>query len=326
MAEQEMPSIEESIEQEVNFTRIFDAPRTLVFAAWTDPKHLARWWGPHHFTNPVCELDARPGGAIRIHMRAPDGTIYPMTGTFQEVVEPERLVYLSAALDAEGNPLFEVLTTVTFTELEGRTTQIFTARVLTSTTAAAPFIKGMEAGWTQSLERLENHLAEARKAGGENEEKHASAEDTADREIVITRLLNAPRDLVFTAWIDPNHVAQWWGPNGFTTTTHEMDVRPGGTWRFIMHGPNGVDYPNRIDYEEVVRPERLVYTHGTGAENDPGQFHVTVTFAEQEGGTALTMRSLFASAAARNKVVTEFKAIEGGNQTLDRLQKYVAAM
>ena len=148
-------------ERELVLTRVFDAPRELVFKAWTDPKQVAQWWGPHGFTNPVCDLDVRPGGAIRIHMRGPDGTVYPMTGVYNEVVEPGRLVFTSAALDADGNPMFEVLTTVTFAEQGGKTKQIMRARVIKSTAEAAPYIKGMEAGWTQSLERLAKSLAKA---------------------------------------------------------------------------------------------------------------------------------------------------------------------
>jgi uncharacterized protein YndB with AHSA1/START domain len=83
------------------------------------------------------------------------------------------------------------------------------------------------------------------------------AEATTDREIVTTRVFDAPREMVFDAWTDPKHIGQWWGPIGFTTTTHEMDVRPGGVWRFTMHGPDGRDYKNRIVYTEIVRPERL---------------------------------------------------------------------
>jgi len=146
-------------EQELVLTRVFDAPRKLVFKAWTDPKCVAEWWGPHGFTNPVCELDPRPGGAIRIHMRGPDGTVYPMTGRYQEIVEPERLVFTSAALDAKGSPMFEVLTTVTFAEQGGKTKQILRARVIKSTAQAAPYLAGMEQGWAQSLERLNSYLA-----------------------------------------------------------------------------------------------------------------------------------------------------------------------
>jgi uncharacterized protein YndB with AHSA1/START domain len=146
-------------EQELVLTRVFDAPRELVFKVWTDPKHVARWWGPHRFTNPVCELDLRPGGAILIHMRGPDGTVYPMTGVYQEIVRPERLVFTSAALDASGNPMFEILTTVTFDEENGKTKQILRARVMKRTAQAAPYLAGMEAGWTQSLERLAAYVS-----------------------------------------------------------------------------------------------------------------------------------------------------------------------
>ena len=147
-------SIMANEEQELVLTRVLDAPRELVFKAWTDPKCVAQWWGPHGFTNPVCELDLRPGGAILIHMRGPDGTVYPMTGVYQEVVEPERLLFTSAALDLDGNPMFEVLATVTFAEESGKTKQILRARVIKKTPQAAPYLAGMEAGWTQSLERL----------------------------------------------------------------------------------------------------------------------------------------------------------------------------
>lgn len=150
------------------------------------------------------------------------------------------------------------------------------------------------------------------------------ATNTADREIIITRVFNAPRELVFDVWTDPNHVGHWWGPTGFTTTTHEMEVRPGGVWRFIMHGPDGVDYKNRIVYQEVVRPERLVYLHDDDSEENAREFHVTVTFTEQEGRTGLTMRTLFATAGERDMVVKEFSAIEGGNQTLDRFGEHLA--
>ncbi len=152
-------SIKTNKEKELALTRVFDAPRELVFKVWTDPKHVAQWWGPRGFTNPVCELDLRPGGAILIHMRSPDGIVYPMTGVFQEVVPPERLVFTSAALDSDGNPMFEVLTTVTFAEEGGKTKQILRARVIKKTAQAAPYLAGMEQGWTQSLERLAAYVS-----------------------------------------------------------------------------------------------------------------------------------------------------------------------
>jgi uncharacterized protein YndB with AHSA1/START domain len=144
--------------RELVLTRVFDAPRSLVFKVWTEPNHVAHWWGPKGFTNPVCEVDVRPGGAIRIDMRGPDGTVYPMTGVYREIIEPELLVFTASALDAEGHPLFEVLSTVTFAEQGSRTTLTLHARVVTATPEAAPHIAGMQEGWTQSLERLGEYL------------------------------------------------------------------------------------------------------------------------------------------------------------------------
>lgn len=147
-------AMQNGLGMEVAFTRIFDAPRQLVFKVWTDPRHLAEWWGPHGFTNPRCEWEARPGGRIHVDMRGPDGRVYPMSGRFQEVVEPERLVFIASALDESGNPLFEMLNTVTFAEDGGKTVLTLTARVVASTPSAPQYLKGLEMGWTQSLERL----------------------------------------------------------------------------------------------------------------------------------------------------------------------------
>ena len=151
-----------------------------------------------------------------------------------------------------------------------------------------------------------------------------SSSTTTDREIVTRRLIAAPRALVFEAWTDPKHVAHWFGPDGFVTTTHSMEVRPGGVWRFTMRGPDGTDWPNVVTYEQVVPPERLSYLHGD--ETEPDMFHTTVTFDDQEGKTALTMRALFKTAAARDFVVRERGAIEGGQQTVSRLEQYVRTM
>lgn len=140
--------------------RIIDAPRELVFKAWTDPKQVAQWWGPKYFTNPICELDVRPGGAILIHMAGPDGTVYPMTGTFDEIVEPERLVMTTGAFeDEEGNPQLEDITTVTFTEYEGKTKLTVHAVVTKAALAAEGALAGMEQGWSESLDRLADHVA-----------------------------------------------------------------------------------------------------------------------------------------------------------------------
>jgi uncharacterized protein YndB with AHSA1/START domain len=145
--------------------------------------------------------------------------------------------------------------------------------------------------------------------------------DTSDREIVVTRVFDAPRTLVFKAWTDREHLAHWWGPDGFTITTHEMEFKPGGVWRFVMHGPDGRDYQNEQVYVEIVEPERLVYRHVS----EP-QFQMTVTFAEDGGKTTLTARMVFESAAIRDRTVKVFGAVEGLKQTLGRLGEYLIAL
>ncbi|MCI4322856.1 MAG: SRPBCC domain-containing protein [Thermoplasmata archaeon] len=139
---------------EIVLSRVIHAPRETVWKAWTEPRRLANWWGPESFTNPVCDVEVRAGGAIRIEMRAPDGVVYPMTGTFREVSPPERLVFSSAALDAAGVPLFEVLNTVTFAERPGSTELTVRFQVVRRTGEAGPYLAGAKVGWTQSLARL----------------------------------------------------------------------------------------------------------------------------------------------------------------------------
>jgi uncharacterized protein YndB with AHSA1/START domain len=148
-----------------------------------------------------------------------------------------------------------------------------------------------------------------------------STSSTADREIVTTRLIDAPCELVYEAFTDPQHVGHWFGPDGFTTTTRSMEVRPGGQWIFTMRGPDGTDWPNVVTYQEVSPPSRLRYLHGD--DKEPDMFHVTVTFDDESGKTALTMRSVFKTAAAREFVVRERGAVEGAKQTLARLDAYV---
>jgi uncharacterized protein YndB with AHSA1/START domain len=146
-------------EREITITRIFDAPRALVFKAWTDAKMLAQWWGPKGFTNPVCEIDARVGGALRIHMRAPDGSIYPMKGEIREIVPPERLAFTNIAMDETGNPIIEGFTTVTFADEHGKTRLTLHTRGSAVVEKAVAYLQGMEMGWTMSIDKLQTLLA-----------------------------------------------------------------------------------------------------------------------------------------------------------------------
>jgi uncharacterized protein YndB with AHSA1/START domain len=135
---------------------------------------------------------------------------------------------------------------------------------------------------------------------------------TADREFLHSRVIDAPRERVFRAFSDPAHLARWWGPKGFTSTFHEFDLRPGGRWRFILHGPDGRDYPNESVFVEVAAPERVVFEHVVGH-----HFFMTITFTAQGAATVVGWRQVFDTAAERERIAGFVS--EANEQNLDRL-------
>ncbi len=312
--------------RELTLVRVYETPRRLVFKAWTDAGLLAQWWGPKGFTNPLCEFDPKPEGAIRIDMRGPDGTQYPMTGVVREIAKPDKLVFDSSPLDENGNPIFEVRTAVKFVERNGKTTVTVHARVGKAGPAAVEYLTGMEHGWSQSLDRLGAMLGSPQagpKRGSHAETKGISP--LADREIVISRILEAPRERVWKAWTDPQQVVRWWGPRGFSTTIETMDVREGGVWKHVMRGPDGTEYPNRSVFGEVVEPERIALSHSGGTKGRRGvTFEATWKFeALDPQRTRVTMRSVFPTAEDRERAAKEYGAVEGGRQTLERLAEFL---
>ena len=145
----------------------------------------------------------------------------------------------------------------------------------------------------------------------------------APKDIVVTRLLDAPRERVFDAWTDVSRVSRWWGPRGVTTTTHSFDLRAGGAWRYTMRAGDGKEYPYRALYREVLRPARVAYRHDDGGATGQG-FDVEVTFDDRDGKTLVTLRTICASAFERDRMVHEHAAIEGAKQTLDRFAEVLA--
>lgn len=324
-------AVKETSERDFVISRVFDAPRALVFQAWTDPGWMAQWWGPRGFANPVCEIDARPGGTWRIVMRGPDGSEHPARGVYREVVQPERLVWTISHAElsdewhdmvdpgrdrSKGKPALEAETLVTFEDLGGKTRVTVRMRFESAGVRDSLVKIGMNEGWSQSLERLEALLA-----GGGPPAMLGTTWVEGEREIMGVRLFDAPRELVFEMWTDPKHLVEWWGPTGFRTTMQKMEVRPGGEWSFVMHGPDGTDYQNHNTYIEVRRPERLVYSHDSAP-----KFRMTVTFAEEGGKTRLAARMLFETAAERDQTIKVFRALAGLSQTLGRLGEKLARM
>ena len=301
------------LSQSLVMTRTFDAPRDLVFRAWTDPSHVQQWWGPRGFTNPRCDWDARPGGEIHIDMRGPDGTVYPMPGRFHEVVAPERIVFSSSAVDGA----LEVLTTVTFAADGDKTKMTLEAIVVKATAEASWALAGMREGWTQTLERL--------------------AADV-DETFVISRTFDAPRDLVWKAWTETERLMQWFGPKGFKMFHAKNDLRPGGTFLYALRGPDGIEIWGKWVYREIAPPERLVLVSSfSDAEGNvtrhpmsptwPAQTLSTTTLTERGGKTTVTVewRPLGASEEERNTFIAGKSSMTGGwSGTFEQLTDYLA--
>lgn len=267
--------------------RIFDATPKVLWSYWTDPEKFARWFNPAPGLDLVVhEYDARVGGRVRFDMPQPDGNPNPQEGVFH-ALEPYREI-------VSGSPDKSFLIAVRLAPVGSRTRMIVTV-----TGVPVRYRDGARRGWNAGFDKLMGALED---------------EALAPRTIAATRVLDAPRDVVWRMWTEPDQIAQWWGPNGFENSIDSMDVRPGGEWKFVMHGPDGRDYLNRIRYLKVVKPEQIVYDHVTGP-----SFRTTVIFTDLGGKTKISMRALFPTKAVRDRTVREYGAEEGMQQTLGRL-------
>jgi uncharacterized protein YndB with AHSA1/START domain len=148
---------------------------------------------------------------------------------------------------------------------------------------------------------------------------------TADREIMISRIIDAPPELVFEAFTEVRHLSQWWGPEGFTTTTRAFEFRVGGEWDFVMHGPDGTDYQEWITWTRIVAPEGIALLHGE-SRDDPNAFESVLTFEPDGAATRIEMRTVFPTKELRDEAVAKYHAIEGGEQTLGNLAAYVTGI
>jgi uncharacterized protein YndB with AHSA1/START domain len=315
--------IGDSAGREIVLSRTFDAPRELVWRAMTNPQHVIHWWGPRGFTTTIETMDVRPGGVWSHIMRGPDGTEYPNHCVFIEVVEPKRISFANSG-GSEGKTDVQFESTWTFDTVDERQTKV-TIRMVFPSAAARDLVVneyGAIEGGKQCLERLGEHVEKI----GPN----------ADRAIIITRRFDAPCELVWQAWTDPQQFVQWWGPRGFTNPVCELDVQPGGIWRVVMRSPEGVDYAMKSVYVKVEPPTRLVYV--MDCSDHPIEWHdvvnpnrdkslkprlecvQTVTFEDLGGKTKLTIRMDLESAAIRDAMV-KMGANEGWSGSLDKLRE-----
>lgn len=286
---------------EIAMTRTFDAPRELVFAMWTDPDHVAWWFGPHGFSMTIESMDVRPGGAWKFVMHGPDGRNYDNHIVYSIVDRPSRLCYAHMA------PKFDV--ELTFEDVAGKTR--LTSRMIFDTAETRNRI-AEEYGAVQGLQQTFSRLAEIA-------EYTAAASTTPGPEMVVTRVFDAPRELVFKANTDPEMMVRWWGPHHARNLSCEIDLRIGGAWH-VKQDVSGEIYDFGGKYLEIDPPSRLVSTFEWGGA--PGDILTSHTSFEDEGGkTRLRSRIVFGSLAMRDNMISQgmFGGMMQSNERLDAL-------
>jgi len=310
-------------DREIASTRVFDAPRNLVFKMWTDPQHLSQWWGPRGFVTTTFHMDVKPGGVWRFVMHGPDGTDYENKITYVEVVEPERLVYKHGG-DKDTEPVnFEV--TVTFDEQPGNKTKVNMRMIFPSAAARDHVVKtyGAVEGLNQTLSRLGEELPRL---------------GTPDWPFITSRVFNAPRERVWDAWTQREQMMRWFGPKGFTMSQAQLDFRPGGVFHYCLKSPDGKEMWGKFVYREIVRPQRIVWMHSFSdaaggltrhpmSPTWPAEMISMATFAEHEGKTTVTIQwaPVNASAEERKTFDTNRDGMRmGWSGTFDQLAEYLA--
>jgi len=262
-------------------------------------------------------MDVRPGGVWEQTMHGPDGSNYPNKSVFVEVTKPERIVFTHGG-GKEGGPGAHFESTWTFDALGDRTR--VTIRMVFASAEERNFVAerfGAIEGGNQTLARLDEFLGSAEFMASR---AVSISGDPMQREITLTRLIDAPRALVYEAWVNPERLQRWWGPRVFTNPVCEVDARVGGKWRIVMRGPDGADYPCGGEYREIIPNERLVFTNS--AIDKEGKTIIdgftTVTFADQAGKTKLTLQTR--GTAMVNYAAAYLKGMEAGwSQSLDKL-------
>lgn len=326
MPAEKNPPADDTSAREILFSRVFDAPRDLVWNAMTDPQHVVQWWGPRGFRTQITSMDVRAGGTWEHTMIGPDGVRYPNKSIFLEVVRLERIVY-SHGGQREGGPGAHFVATWTFEELGPKRTQV-TGRMVFPSKAARDFVAkefGAVEGARDTLERLGEMLANSGAQG---------------QPFIISREFDAPRDLVFKAFTERDHLMRWSAPKGCEVVSCTLDLRPGGSLHTCMRLPNGAEMWGKYIYREITPPERLVYintfsnaageiTRHPMSPNWPPEMLTTITFAERNGRTNVTIQWVPINAGD-----TEWKTFDDGrvsmsggwNGSLDQLQDHLKTL
>lgn len=326
----ETSEVMESVEtRQIVISRVFAAPREMVWNAWADPWQIGQWWGPKGFRSTITEMDLRAGGVWRLVMHGPDGTDYPNEMQFVEIVPKERVVFRTMC--GKVGAKVESFETMMLFEDEGAGT-LLTVQMTFATAAERDHnvrTYGSIEGGEQMFDRL-RAILEGKQAGA----GVADADTDVKHGLCITRVFDAPRELVWRAWTDPEMAIQWSGPKPFPAFHVELGKKPGDRWRIGLRGLQpGTDIPVEIWQGGVLReadpPELLVYTSawekradvGLKDDGDPHETLITIRFEETGGKTTMHFHQTpFATAAERD-------GHNGGwSSSFERLEELVHAM
>lgn len=307
---------------EIYITRIYEAPVKAVWDAWVDPKQVAKWWGPRGFTITTKSKDVRVGGKWIYTMHGPDGTDWPNVTVYHEVEKYSRLVYDHGGSD-DRPPLFRV--TVDFSETKGKTKMEMTMALATAEEAAetAKFIK--KAGGNSTWDRLAEFLAK---------------ESKGQEKFVINRSFKASIHTLFDMWTDPKHFSKWLPPTGFEMKFLRAEIKTGGSSFYVMNNGGGIEMHGRVEYREVSRPDRIVYTQQFCDEKEnitrhpmaptwPATMLTTVTFNEEENGLTRVTIVWEVEGQATPEEMAAFVAekagmTQGWTGSFDKLEAYLS--
>ena len=313
---------ENTTEREIVITREFNAPRELVWEAMTNPKHVVNWWGPRGFSTTIEKMDFRVGGEWKHMMRGPDGANYPNHSIFQEIVNAERVVFAHGG-KREGGPGVSFVSTWSFEKLAADKTRV-TIRMVFPTAAERDFVVkefGAIEGGKQTLERLGEFLA-----------------GTMAKPFIITREFNAPRELVWKAWSEPERMKEWLVPKGVTPRFDKMDFRPGGIYHYCQVTPDGRELWGKAVYREIIAPEKIVWIHSFSDKDGgftrhpmspkwPLEMLTEVTFSERAGKTTVILKWLPLDATDEERQTFDGARgdmTQGWTGTFGRLDDYLA--
>lgn len=299
---------------ELHISRVFDAPRDLVWDAWTQPAHMRHWNGPRHHPGVAFESDFRVGGAWRGVLKSVEsGRELTQSGEYREIKPKEKLVYTFAWNEAHPAHGPDMLISVAFKDEGAKTRVEFTQQFLPSEAER----DGHKEGWTSCFGRLDDLLVVTSDAGAKIVWLYPENEPV----MLASRVFDAPRELVWECFTKAEHMAKWWGPRNYTAEVKQYDVRVGGKWR-IAHTANGETWEFFGEFRELRRPDLFVWTFAFG-EFPPAE--EVFTFADLGGKTLLTSTSRYPTLESRNAML-ETDMESGAEETYERLEELLQTL